>query len=221
MRFPSMRLPFLRRVLLPAAVTAALLAGCEAGGSRSSTPRTSGPSSSAGARSAAAVDSMLPIDEQVRRFRETVRARTDTLRGAARSRDELVRRFADALARFDTVALTRMVLDRGEFIDLYYPESRLSRAPYSMPPELLWLQLRTEGADGGVRLRHAFGPGAAPFRFVAYRCPSEPATEGRNRLWGSCVVRHLTAGDTVEGRLFGPILERDGRYKFVSYSNRL
>jgi hypothetical protein len=35
-------------------------------------------------------------------------------------------------------------------------------------------------------------------------------------------VRRVQApGDTVRERLFGPILERGGRFKFVSYANRL
>lgn len=177
---------------------------------------------SAARRSAAGVDSMLPIAEQVRRFRATLPARTDTLRGAAPSREALVRRWADALARFDTVALTAMVLDRGEFIDLYYPESPLSRAPYSMPPELLWFQLRNSGTDGGVKLRRLFGPGESRFRYVDHRCPDSAAVEGANRLWAGCTVRwRAVDGDTAEARLFGSILERDGRFKFVNYANKL
>lgn len=195
-------------------VGALLLAGCARRDADAS-------DTTAAARSAAAVDSVLPLEEQARRFRLTLAERTDTLRSAAPTRDALVERFADALARFDTLALTRLVIDRAEFIDLYWAESPLRRPPYSMPPELLWMQFRNNGADGGVKLRHAFGPGGRPFRYLSYRCPEAPRIEGRNRLWGPCTVRHLTAAGVAEDRLFGAILERDGRFKFVTYANKL
>jgi hypothetical protein len=36
------------------------------------------------------------------------------------------------------------------------------------------------------------------------------------------VVRRLPSpGDSVSERLFGPIVERGGRFKFVSYANKL
>jgi hypothetical protein len=61
-----------------------------------------------------------------------------------------------------------------------------------------------------------------PLEAAGYRCVGDSTIEGENRLWGPCVLRRVQApGDTVEERLFGPILERNGRYKFLNYSNRL
>jgi hypothetical protein len=34
-------------------------------------------------------------------------------------------------------------------------------------------------------------------------------------------VRRVAATDTIEERLFGLIIERDGRFKFVSLANKL
>jgi len=49
-----------------------------------------------------------------------------------------------------------------------------------------------------------------------------PQAEGANRLWHACRVRRTAeAGAALEQRLFGSIIERDGRYKFVSYANGL
>jgi hypothetical protein len=57
---------------------------------------------------------------------------------------------------------------------------------------------------------------------LGHDCGAEHRQEGKNRVYGPCVVRwRSTAGDTIAGRLFSKILERDGRFKFLSYANRL
>ena len=45
--------------------------------------------------------------------------------------------------------------------------------------------------------------------------------EGDNVVYAPCVVRLVIQSDTVEQRLFGAIIERHGRFKFVSLANRL
>jgi hypothetical protein len=53
-----------------------------------------------------------------------------------------------------------------------------------------------------------------------YECgPS--VTEGANRFWRSCQVEYLdpTFAQPVTKRLFGPIIEREGVYKLLSYAN--
>lgn len=43
-----------------------------------------------------------------------------------------------------------------------------------------------------------------------------------NTVFGPCLIRRVQApGDTVSERLFRPIIEREGRYKFVSLANKL
>lgn len=174
------------------------------------------------ARSAATppthIDSVVPRAVALARFQETS-PRPTTLAGGASSRDQLVRRFAQAVTVADTAALRRMVLSRGEFAFLYYPTSREGLPPYELSPELMWFMMveRTNrGATALVQERSG-----RPLGYAGYRCLGDSTVEGRNRLWGPCVVRRVRAvGDTVEERLFGPIVERDGRFKFVSYSNK-
>jgi hypothetical protein len=56
----------------------------------------------------------------------------------------------------------------------------------------------------------------------SYDCGTEPVAEGNNLIHGPCVMRIIVAGsETVAARLTGPILERAGRFKFVSYTNDL
>lgn len=166
------------------------------------------------------VDSALAMDEYVRRFRATIDGEPTQLEGGARSRDALARSFAEAVQRHDTAALRRMHLSRAEFAYLYFPGNPVARPPYELDPALLWFRLAGETEKGLPRLLDRYGgPG---FRFVGYECAPQPQIQDDNRLWGPCITRFGAAtGDTLAVQLFGPILERHGRFKFVSYFNKL
>ena len=164
------------------------------------------------------VDSAIPIDEALRRFRRDL-PNPKVMHGGFGSREKLVREFVRAVEVQDTAALRGMVLKADEFAWFYYPSSPLSRPPYELAPALMWFQLQGESEKGASRLfseraGHALG-------YVGHTCAA-PRVEGKNRVHSSCELRRITAvRDTVAERLFGLIIERDGRYKFVSYANRL
>lgn len=165
------------------------------------------------------VDSILPIAEEMRRFRAAVGGDPATaLRGGSNSRDDLVARFAEALASGDSAALRRLAVSPREFIDLVYPESPYTRAPYRQAPGLLWRQIQPPSGNGLRRLleRH----GGRPLRVEALRCPSSREVQGSNRLHVGCTVRFVSGTDAArEGELFGTIIERHGQFKFVSFAN--
>jgi hypothetical protein len=52
-----------------------------------------------------------------------------------------------------------------------------------------------------------------------YWCDAGPERQGPNLIWTGCVVRLDAAPDGL--RLFGAIIERAGRFKFLSYANAL
>jgi hypothetical protein len=165
------------------------------------------------------VDSILPIEDALRRFREGLPVVT-ALEGGAPTRDELVRRFATAVERGDSTALRRLALTPSEFAYLVYPSSPYTRPPFRQQPEVVWMLQRQAGETGARRLldRH----GGRALGYDGYACAAEPVVEGENRLWRECAVRYRRAdGATVSGRLFGVIVERDGRFKFVNYANDL
>ena len=164
------------------------------------------------------VDSAIPIDEALRRFRREL-PKPDALEEGAGSREKLVREFVRALEVQDTSALRRMVLRADEFAWLYYPSSPLSRPPYELAPALMWFQLQGESEKGASRLLAERA--GSPLRYLDHAC-APARVEGKNRIHSHCELRHLApGGDTVTERLFGLILEREGSYKFVSYANRL
>lgn len=163
------------------------------------------------------VDSIFPVEEEIRRFKSARGSSASALADASTSRDALVTRFIKAVAANDTADLRRMVLDAAEFIDLYYPTSMFARPPYKQSPELRWFLMQENSTRGVVRLLDRYGNQS--IQLTHYECASEPAIEGKNTMWDRCIVSWNLQPSPI--RIFSTIIERDGRYKFMSYANDL
>jgi hypothetical protein len=164
------------------------------------------------------IDSIFPIEESLRRFRLTLGPEPVGLSGGAPSRDALVARFVESLARSDTAAFADMLMTQDEFGWLYYPHTRYTKRPYELAPEILWFQIVNGSSRGFGRLLDRLG--SSDIGGPTYQCGAVPLVEGPNRTWEDCTVRvDPPEGDPLDMRLFGSILERDGVFKFVSYTN--
>jgi hypothetical protein len=166
------------------------------------------------------VDSILPVEEELRRFRAALPGDSATaLTGGSPSREALVKRFVRALAANDTADLQAMAVHGREFADLYYPESPYTHAPYRQSPALAWSLIQNPSASGLTRLVRRLG--GRPITYLGHACDPKVVHEGRNARYAGCLI-HLVdeRGDTVTRRYFGSILERDGRFKFLSYTNQ-
>lgn len=192
-------------------------------GCRDAAPRTAADSQAAHIAEVVAaggtVDSILPIAEQLRRFREGLPA-TDTLRHAARSRDLLVQRLAAAISSNDTTSLNQLVIDRAEFAYLYYPTAAISKPPYEAPPQLLWGQILAASDEGIARLLKRVGGQRIEVESVT--CADPVTVEERNTLHERCELTvRVGGGGVTRERWFGTIIEREGRFKFIGYANAL
>jgi hypothetical protein len=57
---------------------------------------------------------------------------------------------------------------------------------------------------------------------TTHHCAGTPLVQGANRIYETCTLRIRSEdGRTEDVRLFGSIVERDGRFKLLSLSNRL
>jgi hypothetical protein len=165
------------------------------------------------------VDSILPREEALRGFREGLPP-VDSLSGGARSRDALVAAFMRALGAADTAAIAGLAITRSEFAYLYYPTASQGLPPYDLEPGLMWFMLFEQSNDGIRRALQLHG--GTPMPLVDYDCGTGYRHEGENTVYGPCVVRWRGKdGDTVAARLFSQIVERGGRFKFLSYANKL
>lgn len=165
------------------------------------------------------IDSALPTDTLLRRFQAALEEPA-RLSPAASSREELTRRYLDAVARSDTATLRELHITRAEYAFLYFPESQMMRPPYELPPEVAWMLLSAESGKGiGAILRRFSGK---PLELRGVRCPGEPLREGTNIVWRDCVVRYQDErGAERERPLFAAIIERAGEFKFFSYATPL
>ena len=134
------------------------------------------------------------------------------------SRDTLVARFTSAIESGESATLKSLLVSKEEYAFLYFPTSAYSRKPYELPPEIAWLLSEQNSIKGLSRLTRRLGGKRLEVR--RYEC-GDPVTEGANRFWRSCRVTYIAAGNglPVTKVLFGAIMEREGRYKFLSYAN--
>lgn len=169
------------------------------------------------AEAAVPVDSIRPAAEALARFREGV-PRVESLAGGADSRDALVARFVDAVARQDTAAVRAMVLDRAEYAWIYFPSLRRMNPATNLQPEVMWMLHAQESEKGITRVLRRLGGGQA--RFGGYACEAAPQVEGANRYWHACTVEAVAPdGEKAALKLFGSLIEHGGRWKIVSYAN--
>lgn len=162
------------------------------------------------------VDSILPPGEALRRFRAGLD--TPTRLDGAPSRDELVNRFLTAVRQRDAEAVRSLAVTRAEYAYLVYPELSISRPPYNQPPETAWLLLDAETSSGVSKLVNA---ASSRFELLGYRCTAAPIPVGALRLHSDCTVRVRESGAERDVRLFGRIIERDGRWKLMSVGGDL
>lgn len=193
-----------------------LLAAC---GPAPASRAESEPAPPAAAPPPGSVDSTFTPEESLRRFRDGL-PEPRGLSAGATSRDALVRDFVSALARQDTAALIAMHVTRPEFAWLYYPHSPTAQPGRYLDPKTMWFLLSLESEKGLTRLMQRLGGKGAELRELT--CEPEPRVEGPNRLWEQCrlALRNTPPGFRAE-RLFGTILERGGRFKFISYKTDL
>ena len=202
----------------PARLTSLLLAAAAAcvpersGGERPGAPSPG----EAAVQPANVVDSLLPIEEEIRRFRLATPDSVGRLQGGAGSREALVKAYAAAIETTDSLALHKLLISQAEYAWLVYPETELTRPPYRQKPALAWFMMQNATDQGVIRVLNRHG--GKPLGYRGFTCEPEPVEQGANRIWRQCRMRFRESGIDVERKLFGGILERGGTYKFLTYA---
>lgn len=167
------------------------------------------------------VDSIHSPEEEIRRFRAAFPGDSATrFVGGSASRRALAHRFIRAIAANDTADLLAMAIHGREFVDLYYPDSPYSHPPYHQTPSFAWRMIQQPSSVGLSRLLKRAG--GKPLQFVSEKCDPKVLREGRITRYAGCLVRVVNEkGDTSTRRYYGSIVEHDGQFKFLSYTNDL
>jgi hypothetical protein len=166
------------------------------------------------------VDSILPIAEQLRRFRASVGNPPSAFVGGTSSIAELATTIATALQSHDTSTVRALVLTKPEFAWFYYEHSPMAREPYEVPPGLLWDQIIASSDEGARRLFQLFG--GQRVRFREPRCATVDSSDVSTHVFSDCTVSPVVDGKRGPPQaLFGTIVSHSGRFKLLSYANRL
>jgi hypothetical protein len=163
------------------------------------------------------IDSILPMDELIRRFRVDVPAVTQ-FDGGEVSRDKLALRFVDALARSDSATVRDLLISKAEFAWLFFPDHLYAREPYALDPDIFWLQLTEETKKGSGRMLQRYG--GQPLKFLGLEgCQRDTLQirQGPDTVWSGCKVHYTVRDSTLTRMLFGSVVQRNGRFKFLSY----
>ena len=162
------------------------------------------------------VDSILPMAEYIRRFRSGL-VEPAAFEDGAPDRETLARRYLAAVSRRDTAALRGMLVTRAEFAWLVFPDHLYSRPPYELDPDIFWLQLREETGKGATRVLQRYG--GVPLTYAGMECQRDTVqiVSGPDTVWNKCRLSYRTADSTLTRGLFGSIVQRRGRFKFLSY----
>lgn len=163
------------------------------------------------------IDSILPIEEHLRRFRKDL-PQVSALTGGYGTRDSLVSAFMRATASADSSALVSMLLSRSEYAWLYYPAHIYTRPPYELDPGTFWTLIQGNSVKGFNRLLRE----RSRRRIVlqGYQCADAATVSPPVREWNQCNLDLTLDGAKATEQLFGSIVELGGHYKFVSYANQ-
>jgi|ERR1043166_8716948 hypothetical protein len=164
------------------------------------------------------VDSILPMEEYLRRFRLGL-TEPGRLEGGEHSREALAREFLSAVSLRDTTRLTGLMISRAEFAWLVFPQHIYSRPPYELDPALHWLQIQARTQKGFTRTLNRLAN--HPLTFLSMHCQRDTVqlAIGRTRLWSDCRLHYRDGENEQVRRLFGSIVERNGRFKLFSLAN--
>jgi hypothetical protein len=163
------------------------------------------------------VDSIFPPAVELARFQRTITGPKPIRLDGPSSRSALVRAFIGAVETRDSATIRRLLISRAEFGYLYFPSSEYTKPPYVQKPGLVWFRMTATSEKGIGRVLAR--DGGSPLGLTGHRCPVPPLVQGKNRIWKDCLVLVRRAGKPVERRLFGSIIERGGRFKFLTYAS--
>ncbi|HTL04898.1 MAG TPA: hypothetical protein VL241_04070 [Gemmatimonadales bacterium] len=166
----------------------------------------------------ATVDSILPMAEYLRRFRSGL-SETSRLEGGTLDRETLARQFLAGVAGQDTAALIRLVVSPAEFAWLLFPQHKYSEPPHELDPALFWSRLDAESEKGLRSVLQRYGGHTLGFRELRCQRDTLQLRAGPATLWSSCQVSFRNEGKVERRRLFGSMVERDGRVKLLSLAN--
>ena len=155
-------------------------------------------------------------EDQLAIFTANLDERPTLLRGGASSLNALAERFVRGVQERDTAGIRSIHVSKAEFAYLVYPTHPQALPPYSLPPEVVWMMTESSSAKALDKIvAMGIRQGASIQSVVCEGVTSQ----GKNRVHSGCVAIAQESSRGEEIRIpLGPIIERDGRFKFASFA---
>jgi hypothetical protein len=140
---------------------------------------------------------------------------TSRLQNGARSIDQLVSEYMEAVVAGDTAAMHALRLSEYEHNEILWPELPASRPEFNMPIAFAWENLNLHSRRDANRVLADFSDRHIEIERVDCR---KGVTEYPTlKVHGDCWIigRDGRTGIREEFKLFGSIVESEGRYKII------
>jgi hypothetical protein len=140
---------------------------------------------------------------------------TDTaLRGYAESTEELGQAVVDALNGGDKKALHALRAGREEYVTVLYPAFPKT----AFDADFAWNNLNRKCTVGVEKWLRRFGRRDLTFTGIRFERPTE-SYEGLRLHRGTVLSVRLPDGETRDLEILGSVVEREGRFKLLSYDD--
>lgn len=134
------------------------------------------------------------------------------LTDGAPSLDALSRQFVAAVSARDTAAMHRLRVTARQHNELLWPELPASRL--NMPVGFAWFNVNSRSVTGAAHVADRYGGSA--YHVVRTDCRKGDTAYETFTVHGDCwVALRLENGQRLDAKLFGSVVEMDGRYKIV------
>ena len=145
-----------------------------------------------------------------------LRSRPAPLAGTCVSPEALAAAVLDGFVRKDRAALERLAISRQEFSDHVWPVLPASRPERNLSAQFVWSDLSGKSRLHLTRTLTLPLPAGARVSGIEFR--------GETTRYGDLTIRRASVvtvidgeGQPVDVRLFGSMLEQNGRFKVFSY----
>ena len=143
-------------------------------------------------------------------------SRPAPVQGTVHSPEALAAAVLDAFQRGDRSALERLAISEQEFADHVWPALPAARPERNLTASFVWADLSGKSRQYlATNLKRPLPPGA---RAVAITFEGDTSRYGTITIRRQSVITLTDAGGhSTKARLFGSMLEQNGRYKVFSY----
>ncbi len=124
----------------------------------------------------------------------------------------------DALNNRDIEKLNRLRVQREEYLDWIWPAFPASQPPSNFPGDFAWSNLNKKCNIGMKKWIARYGGQNLKFIAIRFDRPTE-TYEGFQLLRGTVLMLKNAAGEKGELKILGSVVEKDNRYKLLSYED--